>query len=108
MARQIFIVNATQVVVSDAHPEGVYSVIPNYPRLFDSRNYDGDAEKALRMAQAEFFERWSALLKADNRAMYTVTLERSDGRQMDHKSFGKFPEEPEPEPEEEVIADETE
>ena len=28
--RQIYIVNATQVVTSDAHPEGVYSAVPGY------------------------------------------------------------------------------
>ena len=53
--RQIFIVNATQVVVSDAHPEGLYSVIPNYPRSFDSRSYpsadgnpNGDEDKMMK------------------------------------------------------------
>lgn len=37
--RQIYIVNATQVVTSDAHPEGMYSTLPDYPKQFDSRNY---------------------------------------------------------------------
>lgn len=100
--REIYTVQATQVVISEAHPEGAYSTISGYPKLFDSNFYDGDVEKALRLAQSEFFERWSALLKSDTRAMYTVTLERTDGRQIDRRSFGSFPVvEPEPEPNEE-------
>lgn len=112
MARQIYIVNATQVVVSDAHPEGVYSVIPNYPRLFDSRNYNatvenpnGDEERALQVAKAEYFSRLSAMYSATGRAMAVVTLERADGRQIMRESIGEFPDmtptpEPTPEPEE--------
>ena len=38
--RQIYIVNATQVVVSEAHPEGLFSVVSGYPKTFDSRNYN--------------------------------------------------------------------
>ena len=56
--RQIFIVNATQVVTSDSHPEGLYSVISGYPKTYDSRNYpapdgnpNGNEEKALNMAR---------------------------------------------------------
>ena len=105
--RQIYIVNATQVVVSEAHPEGMFSVMSGYPRLFDSRNYDGDTEKALRLAKSDYLGRLSAIYAADNRAMATVTLERADGKQIMRESIGAFPEEPTPE-EEEVIADETE
>ena len=87
MARNIFIVNATQIVTSESHPEGLFSVMSGYPKTFDSRNYnatdlnpDGDEEKALRMAKAEYLNRLSANYAADNRAMTTVTLERADGR----------------------------
>lgn len=112
MARQIYIVNATQVVVSDTHPEGVYSVIQNYPRLYDSRNYDateenpnGSEEKALNAAKAEYFSRLSAFYTGSaTRVMATVTLERADGRQIMRESIGAFPDmtppEPTPEPEE--------
>lgn len=108
--RQIYIVNATHVVTSEAHPEGVYSVVSGYPKTFDSRNYnataenpDGDAEKAYRVAKADFLSQESAFLSSDNRAMWTVTLTRADGRQMMAESWGAFPEvepTPEPEPEE--------
>lgn len=105
--RQIYIVNATQVVVSDSHPEGLFSVMTGYPKTFDSRNYNateanpnGDEEKALRMAKAEYLSRLSANYAADNRAMWAVTLERADGRQIMRESIGAFPDmTPEPEPE---------
>ena len=96
--RQIYIVNATQVVVSTSHPEGAYSVVPEYPKVFDSRNYNateanpnGDEVRALEVAEAEFHSRVSALLTANNRAMWTVTLTRADGRQVMRDSRGAFP-----------------
>lgn len=108
--RTIYIVTATQVVTSDTHPEGVYSVLSNYPVRFDSRTYNateanpnGDEARALEVAQAEFYSRVSAFLTAANRVMWTVTLERADGRQIMRESRGAFPDmtpEPEPEPEE--------
>lgn len=114
--RQIYIVNATQVVTSDAHPEGIYSTLPDYPKQFDSRSYNatevnpnGDEARALEVAQAEFYSRVSAFLAASSptRAMWTVTLTRADGRQIMRESRGAFPDmtpapepEPEPEPEE--------
>lgn len=115
--RNIFIVNATQVVVSDTHPEGAYSVVSGYPKTFDSRNYnatesnpDGDVSRALEVAQAEFYSRVSANLTAANRAMWTVTLTRADGRQIMRESRGAFPDmtpvqEPEV-PDEEVTPEE--
>ena len=59
MARNIFIVNATQVVVSDANPQGVFSVMPNYPKFYDSRSYNDDVEAALRAAKSEYYSRLS-------------------------------------------------
>ena len=110
MARQIFIVNATQVVVSEAHPEGMFSTISGYPKLFDSRNYnateenpDGDTNAALRAAKSDYYSRLSANYASDNRAMTTVTLEMSNGRQIMYECIGAFPvveQEPEPTTEE--------
>ena len=108
--RNIFTVNATQVVISESHPEGAYSTITGYPKTFDSRNYNateqnpnGDEEKALRVAKSDYLATLSALYVADNRAMWTVTLTRADGRQIMHESYGAFPDmTPQPEPEPEV------
>lgn len=108
--RNIYIVNATQVVTSDSHPEGLFSVVSGFPQYFDSRSYDADAqhpdgneEKALRMAKSAYLTRLAANYAADNRAMTTVTLERADGRMIMHESIGAFPViEPEPAPEPET------
>jgi len=107
--RNIFKIDAYQVVTSETHPEGVYSAVANFPKFYDSRNYetteqnpDGSEELALIVAQADFADIVKQLSITHNRAMWAVTLERADGRQIDRKTFGAFPvvtPEPEPEPE---------
>lgn len=96
--RQIYTVNATQVVTSESHPEGLYSTVTGYPKNFDSRNYNatdanpnGDEARALEVAQAEFYARVSDFLAANNRAMWAVTLTRADGRQIMSDTRGGFP-----------------
>lgn len=112
MARQIYIVDATQIVTSTTHPEGLFSHVASYPITFDSRQYpatdgnpNGDSEKAYRMAEADYLSRISAFLSSDNptRAMAVVTLERVDGVQIAKRKIGDMPDmtpEPEPEPNE--------
>lgn len=96
--RNVFIVNATQVVASENHPEGLFSVMSGYPKTFDSRSYnatpenpDGDEDKALQMAKSEYFSRLSANYASSNRAMTTVTLEMANGQQIMRDSIGAFP-----------------
>ena len=108
--RQIFIVNATQVVTSDAHPEGLFSVVSGFPKTFDSRAYpasdgnpNGDEEKALNMAKSAYLAQLSTNYANANptRVMMVVTLERADGRQIMRESIGTFPDmTPATEPEE--------
>lgn len=116
--RQIYICDAKQVVVSDSHPEGIYSTLPDYPKQFDSRSYNateanpnGDEARALEVAQSEFYSRVSAFLAANSptRVMWTVTLTRADERQIMRESRGAFPDmtpAPEPQPEPEPESDE--
>lgn len=97
--RQIYIVNCTQVVTSQSHPEGAYSVMQGYPKTYDSRNYNatpenpnGDTDEALRAAKAEYFSRLSAIYSGSAaRVMATVTLEQADGRTILRESVGNFP-----------------
>ena len=107
MLRNIFIVNATQVVTSESHPEGLFSVVTGYPKTFDSRSYNateqnpnGDTDAALRAAKSEYFSRLSANYAGSaSRVMATVTLEQADGRTILRESIGAFPDmTPEPEP----------
>lgn len=109
MLRQIYTVTATQVVISDAHPEGLYSNVTGYPKTYDSRNYNateqnpnGDTDAALRAAKAEYYNRLSAFYAgSETRVMATLTLEQADGRQIMRDSIGAFPDmTPAPEPNE--------
>ena len=111
MARNIFIVNATQVVVSASHPEGLFSTVSNYPKTFDSRSYpaadgnpNGDSDAALKAAKAEYYSRLSSNYSGSaTRVMATVTLETAQGRTILSECIGAFPDmtppEPEPNPE---------
>lgn len=108
--RNIYIVNATQVVTSESHPEGLFSVVSGFPKTFDSRSYpasdsnpNGDEEKALNMAKSAYLAQLSTNYANANptRVMMVVTLERADGRQIMRECIGAFPDmTPTPEPEE--------
>ena len=113
MARNIFIVNATQVVVSDANPQGIFSVISGYPKNYDSMSFNDDPEAALRAAKSEYYSRLSANYAGSaNRVMATVTLSQANGQLVMRDSVGTFPvvapAEPEPEPETEEPVEEPE
>ena len=112
MLRQIYTVSATQIVTSENHPEGVKSNVQGYPIDHDSRSYNataanpnGDSDKALINAQADFATAVKDLTNASNpaRVMWTVTLTQANGVQIARKSWGAFPDmtpQPEPTPEE--------
>ena len=104
MARAIAIVTATQIVTSDAHPEGIFSIVSGFPKVFDS-GLDGDIEANMKAAKSAYFAQLSTNYgnSNPNRVMMTVTLEMASGEQILAESIGGFPEispEPEPEPEE--------
>lgn len=97
MARNIFIVNALQTVISDAHPEGLFSVMSGYPKTYDSNNYNNDTDAALRAAKSEYYSRLSANYAGSaSRVMAIVTLEQANGQQIMRDSIGAFPVIPEP------------
>lgn len=101
MARTILIVNATQVVTSQANPQGILSVVSGYPKTFDSSlsPYNGDIEAANKAAKAEYYDRLSKNYADTNesRIIKTVTLETVDGRMILKESIGGFPVEEVPE-----------
>ena len=108
MARNIIIVNATQIVVSESHPEGLFSVMTGFPKVYDSESYNGDVELTMRTAKSAYFDQLSKNYSYANRAMTTVTLETATGRQLLRECVGSIPnqeeEEPVEEPEEEPEA----
>ena len=95
MQRQIYIVDAHIV---DAN--GTFNYLEGYPKRFDSRSYGGDIDKAQRRAEGDMSEAWGAMCKVDTRQIQTVTLMTVDGFQLEKKTMGQFPEEPEPNNEE--------
>lgn len=112
--RKIFTVDAKQVVVSEAHPEGMYSTVSGYPKTFDSRSYNateqnpnGDSDAALRAAKSEYFSRLSSFYAGSpTRVMATITLETAQGRTVMQECIGAMPDmTPVPEPEVETNGD---
>lgn len=103
MARNLFIVNATQVVTSESNPNGIYSVVSGFPKIFDSGE-GGDLEQNLKNAKSAYFAQLSANYANTNpnRVMTTVSLETAEGRMVTSECIGAFPvPTPEPEAEEE-------
>lgn len=111
--RNIFTVEAKQIVTSENNPQGLLSNVANFPKTFDSRDYNasadnpnGDESVALSAARSEFHSEVVALSTAKNanRVGWAVYIVRgSDGKQLDHYSQGGFPDmtpQHEPEPEE--------
>jgi hypothetical protein len=104
MARNIIIVNATQVVTSESHPEGIFSVMSGFPKVYDSGN-GGDIEQNMKTAKAAYYDQLSKNYANTNpaRVMTTITLEMASGEQILRESIGGYPvvePEPETEPEE--------
>ena len=89
MARQIFIVDAHIV---DAN--GTFNFLTDYPKKFDSNNYDGDIDKTQRRAEGDMSKVWSDMCKVDTRQIQTVALSTVDGFQLERRTMGAFPQEP--------------
>lgn len=93
MVRVIYEVYAKVV---DAN--GNYNTLNGYPKVFDSRSYDNDTEKALKRATGEFSNTFGAMCANDARQLQTVILMTADGFQIDRKYIGAVAELPDPEP----------
>lgn len=92
MARNIIIVNATQVITSEANPQGIFSVVSGFPKVFDSGE-GGDIEATMKTAKSAYYAQLSTNYgnTNPNRVMTTVTLETASGQQILHESIGGFP-----------------
>lgn len=90
MARNIFLVDAHIV---DAN--GNFNFLDDYPKKFDSANYDDDVDKAKKRAEGDASEVWGAMCKRDDRLIQVVSLSDVFGNLIEKKSMGDFPVEPE-------------
>ena len=77
---------------------GAYNTLSGYPKVFDSRNYDNNPEKALQRAKGEFHETFGAMCKRDDRQLQTVILMTAAGQQIDRQTLGAIAPDPDPEP----------
>lgn len=98
MARNIIIVNATQVVTSEQNPQGIYSIMSGFPKVYDSGE-GGDIEQNMKTAKSAYYAQLSANYgnTNPNRVMTTVTLEMASGEQILRESIGGLPVTEEPE-----------
>ena len=92
MARNIIIVNATQIVASESNPYGIFSVMSGFPKVFDS-GVDGDIEQTMKNAKSAYYDQLSKNYANTNpaRVMTTVTLEMASGEQILKESIGAVP-----------------
>lgn len=92
MARNIIIVNATQLVTSESHPEGLFSVMTGFPKTFDSGD-GGNIEQTMKTAKSAYYDQLSKNYANvnPNRVMTTVTLEMANGQQILRECIGAFP-----------------
>ena len=84
--------NIFEVYAKIIDANGAYNTLNGYPKVFDSRNYDDDIDKALKRATGEFSETFGAFCKRDDRQLQTVILMSADGFVIDKKSIGEVAE----------------
>lgn len=87
MQRQIFEVYA-KVVDST----GAYNTLSGYPKVFDSRSYGNDIDKALLRATGEYHDTLGAMCKRDDRQLQTAILMSADGFVIERQSIGEIAE----------------
>lgn len=92
MARNIIIVNATQIVTSESNPYGIFSVMSGFPKVFDS-GAGGDIEQNMKNAKSAYYAQLSVNYANTNpaRVMTTVTLEMASGQQILSETIGSIP-----------------
>ena len=84
--RNVFFVNA---FIVDSN--GNVSILNGYPKSFDSKNYNGDVDKARIRADGELSDVWGDMCKQDTRMIQTVMEYDINGNKIDTKSRGQFP-----------------
>ena len=95
MRREIYKVYAEIV---DAN--GTYNTISGFPKIFDSKSYSNDIEKALKRAYADYHESTGAMGKRDDRQLQLAYIVRlNDGVQIAKFIDGMIADLPDPEPE---------
>ena len=93
MQREIYEVNAK---IMDAN--GNFSTVSGFPKTFDSRSYNDDADKTLRRALAAYHAQLGSGYAVDGRPLQLAMITRmSDGVQIYIERDGDMPEVPDAE-----------
>lgn len=86
MKREIYKVYAEIV---DAN--GAQNPLTGYPKIFDSKSYNNDIEKARQRAYGEWHDALGAMYKRDDRQLQLAYIIRlSDGLQIEKGSIGQI------------------
>lgn len=88
MERQVYRVDAWLFDETGAYHK--YS--DDYPKNFDSLNYNNNIETARLRAEGDMSSVWADMCTKDNRLVQAVTLCTADGSPLDYKTRGAFPE----------------
>lgn len=94
MRREIFTVDAHIVDTN-----GTFHYITGYPKNFDSKNYDGDINKARIRALGDAAETFGAMCKIDTRQLQVVSVTTVTGFVEDSRIIGVLADLPDPDPE---------
>lgn len=98
MTREIYEVYAKIV---DAN--GAYNTLSGYPKVFDSRNYDNDCDKAMQRAFGEWHECIGAMCKRDDRQLqFAMVIRANDATVLQSTYIGQIAGEPDQEEPEEI------
>lgn len=99
MKREIFEVHLAYVNAAGFHASDPNVDNTAYPVVVDSTTYDGDIEKARRIAYGKLGKAESWLSTRDNQIAYAYIIRVSDGVQIEKRMFGTLADLPDPEPE---------
>lgn len=95
MKREIFEVTAKIV---DAN--GTFNTLTGYPKVFDSKNYDNDADKARKRAMGEYYSVLGEMSKRDDRQLQIAFVFDVNSGVAVMQRIGEMADLPDPEPEE--------
>ena len=84
-ARQIF-----EVYAKIIDSTGAYNTLSGYPKVFDSRSYDDDIDKALLRATGAYYTCLGTMCSNDTRQLQMAILMSADGTVLEHKCFGEI------------------
>ena len=71
---------------------GSYHTLDNYPKLFDSKNYGNDPDKALLRARGDYHEAIAAMCKVDTRKLQSIILVDETGFEIERFTTGTLEE----------------